>query len=249
MPFDGDAAAKLAALRHRLGRAHLAQIVHQRRVIILVEGSEGSGKRALVKALGSAFDPTHFAVTAIAPDRNRGDEGHWLARFWARLPKAGYSAIFYHSWYRRVLEDKVLGLVTDKEWSRSFDEINEFESQQRDYGTLLIKLYLHITDDIQQSRIAERQEDQWQRHLLGPEELREPPARTAYRAAVVETLAQTDTRWAPWSVIDANDDDAALIAALTVVVEALEKAIPHDPPQRAEPESFMLPPEEFQPAG
>jgi hypothetical protein len=50
-------------------------------------------------------------------------------------------------------------------------------------------------------------------------------------------------------VIDANDADAALIAALTVIVDVLEKAIPHDPPERAEPATFMLPPEELQPAG
>ena len=57
------------------------------------------------------------------------------------LAAAGGTAIFLHSWYRRVLEDHVMGLVGDKEWKRGFDEINEFEAQQRDYGTALIKLY------------------------------------------------------------------------------------------------------------
>jgi polyphosphate kinase 2 (PPK2 family) len=231
--FQGDVAGAVAALQHRLARAQLSQIVHRRRVIIVVEGLEGGGKRDFVKTLGAALDPTHFAVTSSSPDRRRAGDGHWLAQFWASLPEAGHSAIFYHSWYRRVLEDKLLGLVSDKEWKRAFDEINEFESQQRDYETLIVKLFFHITDDTQARRITEREADEWQRHLLGLEEIRTAPARAAYRAALVQMLAQTDTRWAPWSMIDANDSGAAQVAALLAIAESLEKALPKSPPETA----------------
>lgn len=249
-PFQGDAAGAIAALQHRLGRAQLSQIVHQRRVIIVIEGSEGGGKRELVKLLGAALDPTHLAVTTVSPDRRRARDGHWLARFWARLPEAGHSAIFYHSWYRRVLEDKLLGLVTDKEWKRAFDEINEFESQQRDYGTLIVKLFFHLTSDTQASRIAEREADEWRRHLVGPAEFRTAPARAAYRAALVQMLAQTDTRWAPWSMIDANDREAAQIAALGAIADGLEKALPKAPPDEAGAVvPFIAATDRVQPAG
>ncbi|MCY7280382.1 MAG: polyphosphate kinase [Sphingomonas bacterium] len=249
-PYKGDVAGALVALQQGLGRAQLSQIVHQRRAIIVIEGSEGGGKRDFVKLLGAALDPTHYAVTTVLPDRRRSRDGHWLARFWAKLPEAGHSAIFYHSWYRRVLEDKLLGLVTDKEWKRAFDEINEFESQQRDYGTLIVKLFFHVTDATQERRIAKRQDDQWQRHLVGAEEFRSSASRTAYRAALVQMLAQTDTRWAPWSMIDANDSGAAAIAGLTAIVDSLEKALPHAPPETASSVvPFMVAPEPVQPAG
>ena len=149
------------------------------------------------------------------------------------MPEAGNTAIFYHSWYRRVLEDKLLGLVNDKEWKRAFDEINEFESQQRDYGTLIVKLFFHVTDATQSRRIAERLDDEWLRHLVGPEELRTAPARAAYRAALVQVLAQSDTRWAPWSMIDANDSAAAQLAGLSVIADLLAKALPQAPPESA----------------
>ena len=174
----------------------MSQIVHQRRVIIVIEGSEGGGKREFVKLLGAAHDPTHFAVTTVAPDRRRARDGHWLARFWAKLPEAGHSAIFYHSWYRRVLEDKLLGLVTDKEWKRAFDEINEFESQQRDYGTSIVKLFFHVTTETQARGFAEREADEWRRHLVGPAEFGRHRARGLSRGAGPDA-AQTDTRWAP----------------------------------------------------
>lgn len=230
-PFKGDVAGALAALQYRVGRAQLSLIVHQKRALIVIEGPEGGGKRDFVKLLGGALDPTCFAVTTVTPDRRRAREGHWLARFWASLPEAGHTAIFFHSWYRRVLEDKLLGLVSDKEWKRAFDEINEFESQQRDYGTTIVKLFFHATDETQQRRLAIREEDPWLRHLLSPEELRSAEARAAYRQTLMQVLGQSDTRWAPWSMIDANDSGAAQVAALTAIVETLEKALPMEPPE------------------
>jgi len=234
-PFTGDYPAALAALQDRLARAQLAQIVHRRRALIVLEGPEGAGKKAALKRLGGALDPCFYAVHCMTSDRRQSSEGHWLARFWKRLPAAGSTAIFCHSWYRRVLEDHVIGLVGDKEWKRAFDEINEFESQQRDYGTLLVKLYFHATDKMLDERIAVRAADPWQHHLLGPVELRTADGRDSYRRSLAQALKQTDTRWAPWTGIDAHNEPAAEIAALTIIADAFEAAISMEPPERIEP--------------
>ena len=74
-------------------------------------------------------------------------------------------------------------------------------------------------------------------------------ARIAYRAALVQLLAQTDTRWAPWSVIDANDRDAAQITALSVIADGLEKALPQVPPETASPVVPFILSDQAQPAG
>jgi len=234
-PFTGDYSAALGALQDRLARVQTSQIVHRRRAVIVLEGPEGAGKKAALKALGAAFDPAHYNVHSIAPDRRHSNEGHWLARFWNCLPAAGNTAIFLHSWYRRVLEDHVMGLVSDKEWKRGFDEINEFEAQQRDYGTLLVKLYFHATDKVLDERIAARAADPWRHHMLGPVELRTVDGREAYRQTLGQMFKQNDTRWAPWTGIDANDEPAARIAALTVIADTLEAAIPGEPPERVQP--------------
>lgn len=237
-PFTGDHAAALDALCERLARVHCAQIVHRRRAVIVLEGPEGAGKKAALRLLAAALDPCHMAVHCVTPDRRQSSEGHWLARFWNRLPAAGSTAVFFHSWYRRVLEDHVMGLVSAREWKRGFDEINEFEAQQRDYGTALVKLYFHGTDRVLDERIAARAADPWQHHLLGPVEMRTVDGRDSYREALSQVFKLTDTRWAPWVGIDANDEAAAPIAALTLIAEALEKAMPMEPPARVEPARF-----------
>lgn len=229
-PFNGDADATLAALRDRLTRVQLSQIVHRQRAIVVLEGPEAGGKVDVLRQLAAALDPRFVTVCSIMPDRRRHSEGHWLARFWAGLPEAGHATLFHHSWYKRVLEDRVLGLVAAKDWGRAYDEINEFEAQQRDYGTLITKLYFHVTDAIQDERVAAQGADPWRSHMLGPLELREGEARRAYREAVVQMFDQNHTRWSPWTVIDANDAAAARVAALTAIADAMEKAFPSAPP-------------------
>ena len=88
------------------------------------------------------------------------------------------------------------------------------------------------------------------RHLVGPEEFRTAPARAAYRASLAQVLAQSDTRWAPWSMIDANDGGSAQVAGLTAIADALEKAVPQSPPDEASSVvPFLVPSERTQPAG
>ena len=43
---------------------------------------------------------------------------------------------------------------TKKLFARAFDEINEFEAQQRDYGTLIVKLYFDVSADVQEQRLT-----------------------------------------------------------------------------------------------
>ena len=224
-----DTQSALAALREYVGELQLPQIAYGRRAIVLLEGLEGAGKKHALKQLAAAFDPCHFTVHCTGYDRRESSEGHWLARFWRQLPSAGNTTILLRSWYRRVLDDRVLGRTPEESVPRVFDEINEFEVQQRDYGTLLVKLYFDVSADVQQQRIAERLRSPW-RARQGQDELirADDPA---YQAALAELMANTDTRWSPWRTIDADDARQGALAALEAIADAWSKAMPAEPPQ------------------
>jgi polyphosphate kinase 2 (PPK2 family) len=212
-----------------LGELQLPQIAHHRRVIILFEGPQGAGKKFALKQLAAALDPCHFVVHSTSYDRREASEGHWLARFWRQLPSAGHTAIFFRSWYRRVLEDRVLGRTVEESVARVFDEINEFEAQQRDYGTLLVKLYFDVSADVQEQRLAQRRQSPWRGRHADDELIRADDP--AYQRALEELRANTDTRWSPWRTIDGDDDRQAALAALEAIAEAWSKAMPAKPPQ------------------
>ncbi|MFL6763711.1 MAG: polyphosphate kinase, partial [Sphingomicrobium sp.] len=126
------------------------------------------------------------------------------------------------------LDDRVLGRTNEESVPRIFDEINEFEAQQRDYGTLLVKLYFDVSADVQERRLAERRLSHWAK----PEEFirADDPA---YQRALDEVRANTDTRWSPWRTIDGDDERQAALSALEAIAEAWSKGMPVEPPQLA----------------
>ena len=208
-------------MRADLSELQLPQIVHGRRAIILFEGPQGAATNQALRQLAAAFDPCQYVVHNISYDRRQSSEGHWLARFWRALPAAGCTSIFFRSWYRRVLDDAAL--------TRAFDEINEFEAQQRDYGTLIVKLYFDVAPEVQEQRLRQRAADPWLGVLRNDDiiNVRDP----GYRQALDDLKMLTDTRWSPWRFIDGNDEDHAAAAALAAVAEAWEKAMPAEPPR------------------
>lgn len=225
-PFVGDLLDALSALKERIARVQKAQIARRRRSIVVLEGLEGAGKVVVLKALAAALDPRFVTTHAVSPDRRRSDEGHWLARFWRDLPSDGRTALYFHSWYRRVLEDRVLALVEPGDVERAYDEINEFEAQQRDHGTLILKLYFHVTEPVRAERLAASEGDPADAAMAGPLELRDRALREAYDDAVAHMLAHTHTRWSPWIALDANDEGSATVGAMTAVADAFEQAFP-----------------------
>jgi polyphosphate kinase 2 (PPK2 family) len=99
---------------------------------------------------------------------------------------------------------------------------------------LVAKLFFHVSAESQMATLRERQADPWRRHLLSEEDV----AGLGQRDRTVEVLhdlfKQTDTRWAPWQVIDGNDEIGGSIAALTTIADQFSKAMPAQPPVEGE---------------
>jgi len=227
--FEGDYDAALAALQERLSRILVAHIVHKRRAVIVFEGWDASGKGGAIQRLTARWDPRSFEVWPIAAPSEIEKAHHFLWRFWTRLPAAGEIAVFDRSWYGRVLVERVEGFVGETEWRRGYDEINEFEAQQVDAGTSFVKLFIHVTQEEQDRRLKARVEHPWKRWKVTADDFRNRSQRPAYIAAIHDMFAHTDTRWAPWHVIDGNDKKASRIASLTIIADTLERSVPMQP--------------------
>jgi polyphosphate kinase 2 (PPK2 family) len=230
-PFPGDAPAAMAALQGRLVQLSQAQIAHGRRLMILLEGWDGSGRKTVLRQLLGAIDPCQAAVHCASAAVFSEEERHWLTPFWTRLPKAAETALYYGSWYRRPIEERARGAMDDSHWGRAFDEINEFEAQQLDSGTLLVKLFFHVSEGVRERRLRARAADPWLRATLGTIQQVD---REEVLKALQAMFAATDTRWAPWTVIDANDETAGCINALTAIADQMQKAMPAEPPATGE---------------
>lgn len=242
--FEGDFDEALLKLQQRLERVQVAHIVHNKRSVVMFEGWDAAGKGGIIKRMTALLDPRFFKVWPISAPTAEELGHHFLWRFWTRLPADQHIAIFDRSWYGRVLVERVEELCSERELKRAYDEINEFEAQQVDSGTAIVKVFVHITQDEQDKQLAERLDDPFKRWKTGFEDYRNRARRKDYLEAMHDMFGKTDTRWAPWHVIDGNNRKSARIDALTRIVEALEKHVPMDMPA-ADPTLIELAREAF----
>lgn len=229
--FKGDYDAALAAAQDRLARAQVAHIVCGKRSVIAIEGWDAAGKGGTIQRLTAKWDPRYFEVWPISAPTEEEKSRHFLWRFWKRLPGDQEISVFDRTWYGRVLVERVEGLCSAKEWKRAYDEINEFEARQKDDGTLVVKLFFHVTQEVQDERLKARLEHPWKRWKVTPDDFRNRLRRADYLDAMKDMFAETDTRWAPWTAIDGNNKKTARIAALNHVADRLEKHAPAAAPK------------------
>jgi len=242
--YRGAYSEDLAQLQERLSRILVSHIVHKRRSLVVCEGWDAAGKGGAIQRMTALWDPRAFEVWPIKAPTEEEKARHFLWRFWSKLPGAGEIAVFDRSWYGRVLVERVEGFSSEADWRRAYDEINEFEAQQAYDGTTIAKLFFHVTQETQDARLKARLDHPWKRWKVTAEDFRNRARRDDYLAAAHDMFERTNTRWAPWTVIDGNNKKAARIAALTAVAEALEAACPAKPPE-ADPEVEKLAREAF----
>ncbi|APG62843.1 polyphosphate kinase [Sphingorhabdus lutea] len=230
-PFDGNYAKSLKAVQKRLGELQSLHILHNCRTLIIVEGWDAAGKGGAIRRLTANWDPRYFEVYSIGAPTAEEKEKHFLWRFWNKLPRAKEVSVLDRSHYGRVLVERVEGFASEAEWRRGYDEINEFEAQQRDIGTNIIKIFLHVTAKTQDIVLQERLETPSKRWKVTAEDFRNRSKRTDYEAAIAEMFRLTDTRWAPWKIFDSNNQKAARIAILNYIADMMEKDMPKNFPE------------------
>ena len=218
-------------IHYQVALSRLAYQIYtqQRPVIIVFEGWDAAGKGGAIRRITERLDPRGFVVYPIGAPH--GDEAthHYLWRFWNRLPETGQIAVFDRSWYGRVLVERVEGFCSEAEWKRAYREINYFERELVDFGTILFKFWLHIDPDEQLRRFESREGDKRRSWKLTDEDWRNRDKWPQYGEAVDEMLLKTSTLYAPWEVIEGNSKLYARVKILRIMVERLSQALHYDP--------------------
>ena len=216
---------QLALYQGRLNRLQLRARSQGISTVLVMEGWDASGKGGVIRRINAALDSRNLRVLATAAPNDEERLYPYLWRFWRDLPRAGRAVIFDRSWYGRVLVERVEGLATEREWRRAFGEINRFERQLIDHGILLLKYWMHITNDEQLRRFREREQTPWKRWKLSDDDWRNRERWEDYEIAVHDMVERTSTRLAPWVLVEANDKPFSRIKVLEHLCEALEDRV------------------------
>ena len=219
-----DAQHRLLALRLQLGG-----LIGDGRLgpplCVMFEGWDASGKGGAIRRLVSPLDPRHVRVSQFSAPSTDEKRHHFLHRFAPALPGWGGMAVLDRSWYGRVLVERVEGFATEEEWRRAYPQIVGFESALATEGMVLVKLWLHVTEDEQLRRFRAREQDPLKRWKLTGEDWRNLSKRHDYEVAVEEMLQRTDHGPAPWHVVAAESKHRARVEVLEIVIAAIEGAL------------------------
>ena len=192
---------------------------------VVFEGWDASGKGGCIKRLVAPLDPRHVRVAQFAAPTYDEKRHHFLWRFWPALPGWGGMAVLDRSWYGRVLVERVEKLATKEQWTRAYQEIREFERTLAAEGTVLVKFWLHLSEDEQLKRFESRESDPLRRWKLTDEDWRNRRKRKSYEHAVEQMLDETDQPDAPWTLIEAENKRWARVRVLEEVVAAIETGL------------------------
>jgi polyphosphate kinase 2 (PPK2 family) len=227
---------RLAQLRLTLGG-----LIGERRLgpplLVAFEGWDASGKGGAINRLVAPLDPRHVRIAQFAAPSEDELRHHFLHRFWAPLPGWGGMSVYDRTWYGRVLVERVEGYASAAEWERAYDEIVSFERALVDEGTVIVKLWLHLSAAEQLRRFEARAEDPLKSWKLTEDDWRNRARRGDYEAAVEAMVARTGTDEAPWHLVSAESKRYARVAVMRLVVEAIEagmRRVGQEPPDPVE---------------
>lgn len=211
-------------------QARLANLVRHdkfkaRALILVFEGPDAAGKGGAIRRLTHAFDARQYRIFPISAPSDIEIAHPYLWRFWRSLPTRGQIAVFDRSWYGRVLVERVEKYAAPADWERAYAEINQFEAQLTDNGTVLVKFWMAVTRAEQLKRFHEREASPFKSFKITPDDWRNRKKWAAYLQAANEMLERTDTARAPWHALSSNDKRHARVAVIEQTVSALEKAL------------------------
>ncbi|MEA2441194.1 MAG: AMP-polyphosphate phosphotransferase [Thermoleophilaceae bacterium] len=222
---------RLSAAQGRLEalRLQLAGLIGDGRlgppVLMLFEGWDASGKGGAIKRLVAQLDHRHVRVAAFSAPTDDEKRHHFLWRFFPKLPGWGGVAVFDRSWYGRVLVERVEGYASEDEWRRGYDEIIGLERSLAAEGTILIKFWMHISDEEQLRRFERRERKPLKRWKLTDEDWRNREKRPAYEEAIEEMFDRTSHDAGPWTIVPGDSKRFARVFVAETVVAEIERGM------------------------
>jgi polyphosphate kinase 2 len=191
------------------------------RVVIVLEGRDGAGKGGTIKAITERVSPRVFRTVALPAPSDRQKSQIYFQRYLEQFPAGGEIVIFDRSWYNRAGVEHVMGFCTDKQYERFLKLCPIVERFLVDGGTMLIKLWLEVSNAEQQRRFEARVKDPLRQWKLSPMDLPSRARWYDYSRARDRMLEATDTDAAPWYIVRSDDKRTARLNAIAHILKRI----------------------------
>ena len=199
------------------------------RIVVLFEGRDTAGKGGAINAVRGKLNPRQCRTVALSKPTEAERSQWYFQRYVPHLPSAGEIVLFDRSWYNRAGVERVMGYASEDQVAAFLKAVPAFEKLLVDDGILLFKYWLATDQAQQEERLRERLEDPLKRWKLSPVDLAARAKYDDYTKAREAMLAATHTAYAPWTLVDFNDQRRGRLTLIRDLLDRVPDAH-EDPP-------------------
>jgi polyphosphate kinase 2 len=203
--------------------------------VVLFEGRDAAGKGGAIKRITESLNPRICRVVALGTPTEREKSQWYFQRYVAHLPAAGEMVLFDRSWYNRAGVERVMGFCSEPQYLEFMQSCPEFERMLVRSGVRLIKYWFSVSDEEQERRFQDRMNKPTKRWKLSPMDLESRRHWAEYSRAKDEMFAVTDTKQAPWFVVNAENKECARLNVIRHLLSMIDY-------RDLTPEPLALPP-------
>ncbi|MBA4134210.1 MAG: phosphate--nucleotide phosphotransferase [Flavobacterium sp.] len=241
LAIDTDATEEALALdkvQMKLSKKQDAMYAHNRHAfLICLQGMDTSGKDSLIREVFKEFNPRGVVIHSFKTPNSTELEHDYLWRHYLALPEKGKFAVFNRTHYENVLVTRVhpeyilfenlpgiekVEDITPQFWANRMEQINNFEKHITQNGTTILKFYFHMSKEEQRLRLLKRLENPEDNWKFSAGDLKERERWDDYMAYYEEAINNTNTDYAPWYVVPADDKGVARFIVAQTIWEKLE---------------------------
>ncbi len=196
-------------------------IDQNKRVLIIFEGRDASGKGGTISRATEYLNPKKYRVVSL-PKPNELQQGQWyFQRYFEELPNTGEIVFFDRSWYNRAVVEPVFDFCTKEQYDKFLKQVVDVENLLQDDGIILIKIFLSISKKEQAERLQDRKDDELENWKLGSLDQKAQELWDKYTDYITTMYAKTGTENSPWIEIVTDDKKTARLEALKIIINAL----------------------------
>lgn len=205
-------------------------------ILIVLQAMDAAGKDSLIKHVFGGVNPQGCTVTSFKTPNDKEYAHDFLWRHYLALPEKGKIGIFNRSHYESVLVCKVhpeynlsekvwkhVDDFDDEFWENRYESIRNFEKHLAENGTTIIKIFLNVSQKEQKKRFLDRINEEDKNWKFSSADLAERALWGDYMEAYEEAINETSKDYAPWYVIPADNKWFTRVAAIQIIIDAMEK--------------------------
>jgi PPK2 family polyphosphate:nucleotide phosphotransferase len=194
---------------------------HKYAVLIVLQGMDTSGKDSAVKQVFTGVNPAGCNVTSFKVPTAIELDHHFLWRISNACPSKGMIHIFNRSHYEDILVPLVKQNLSDKKIKERCEEIKMFERGLSESDTILMKFFLHVSQEEQIKRLEERKNNPRKQWKYNKEDVIDIDKHKKY-AKAYQFIFDHDANLIPWTIIPADKKWFKNYCILNHIVKTLE---------------------------